>query len=60
MYKNLKLSAVWRMEITKCAGNFFLENNIFSNGSQRKKIARIGKPTEKKQRKLTELSNYVH
>ena len=23
----------WRMEITTCAGNFFLQNNIFSNGS---------------------------
>ena len=36
----------WRMEITTCTGNFFLQNNIFSNGSQRQKIARIRKQTE--------------
>ena len=31
------------MEITTCTGNFFLQNNIFSNGSQCQKIARIRK-----------------
>ena len=50
----------WRMEITTCTGNFFLQNNIFSNGSQRQKIARIRKQTEQNKRKLTELSNCVH
>ena len=36
----------WRMEITTCTGNFFLQNNIFSNRSQRQKTARIRKQPE--------------
>ena len=50
----------WRMKITTCTGNFFLQNNIFSNGSKHQKIARIRKQTEYNQRKLTVISNYVH
>ena len=39
---------------------FSCKTTFFSNGSQRQKIARIRKKTELNQRKLTELSNYVH
>ena len=63
MHKNLKIQGVECLEngnYQKTTENFFLEDNIFSNGSQRQKIARIRKQTELNQRKLPELSNYVH
>ena len=67
MYKNLKIPTFECLDNEKLPknyhmyGNFFLENNIFfSNGSQRQKIANIRKQTELNQKKLTELSNYVH
>ena len=56
MYKNLKIPAVECLE----KGNYHVYNKLFQNGSQRQKIARIRKQTELNQRKLTELSNYVH
>ena len=63
MYKNLKIPAVECLE----NGNYQVyrklfpgEQHFFSNGSQRQKIARIRKQTELNQRKLTELSKYVH
>ena len=42
MYKNLKTLAVECLEneITSCTGNFFMENTIFLNGSQRQKVCK--------------------
>ena len=43
----------WRMKITMCRGNFFMQNNIFKMDPR--KLQEPGN----KQNKIKELSNYV-
>ena len=45
----------WRMKITTCTGNFFMQNNIFKMDPS----ARILQEPGNKQHKIKELSNYV-